>query len=283
MPGSRPGVEQRLVEGGVRRYGRWAARPAAVDPLEEFPRLSRRLRSLRLKEWVGFTLVHPDWYSSLIIQDAHYLSSSEIYAYDRARRVLHQQASASAGSIGLPAGLFGERVEYRRRGYRLSYDLATPGGGRHRLRFEIAGTAQAPSFEGELELDGREASPPLSVSSRLPGGRRTRTRSSTRPPAACRSGAGASSSTRGGTWRSSTSIGRCFPTGRTGSGGRSQPGTRAARRYGRTSAPPWSRVRRRSRASGRRTRASRSGTSPSRTGPTRSVGGASRPPTAAST
>ena len=67
-----------LVEGWARRYGRLEARPSNVNPLDEFSGLSWRLRGLRLKEWVGFTLMHPDWYSSLIIQDAHYLASSEI-------------------------------------------------------------------------------------------------------------------------------------------------------------------------------------------------------------
>lgn len=71
-----------LVEDGIRRYGRFPVRPANVNPLDERGRMPRAVRRLRLKEWLGFTLIHPDWFSSLIMQDANYLASSEIYGYD---------------------------------------------------------------------------------------------------------------------------------------------------------------------------------------------------------
>ena len=162
----------RLVTGGVRVYGRLAARPASVNPLDEFTRrYSRRLHRLRLKEWIGFTLLHPDWYSSLIIQDAQYLASSEIYAFDRRAGALHQHAANSrGGSLAMPVRLAGGHCSFQRRGYRLEYDFAA-GPGRHTLRFDIAATRSAPAFQGELELDAGHASAPLSVSSRLPGGR----------------------------------------------------------------------------------------------------------------
>jgi hypothetical protein len=160
-----------LVDGGVRRYGRLAARPAGVNPLDEFTGLARQLRRLRLKEWIGFTLIHPDWYSSLIIQDAQYLASSEIYAYDRRTGALHQHAaSKKGGSLAMPARLAGGHCLFQRRGYRLEYDFAA-GPGRHTVRFDIAATRTAPAFQGELELDAGHSSAPLSVSSRLPGGR----------------------------------------------------------------------------------------------------------------
>jgi hypothetical protein len=41
----------------------------------------------------------------------------------------------------------------------------------HVIRFDIASTAKAPGFQGELRLDADHASAPLSVSARLPGGR----------------------------------------------------------------------------------------------------------------
>src|SRR5215475_10264004 len=95
-----------LVEGGVRRYGRFAARPGCVNPLDAYQGVSRALRRLRLKEWIGFTLIHPDWYSSLIMQDANYLASSEIYAYDRRTATLSQHAAnAGGGSLHMPERL----------------------------------------------------------------------------------------------------------------------------------------------------------------------------------
>jgi hypothetical protein len=160
-----------LVEQGFRRYGRFPARPASVNPLDEFSGLSRTLRRLRLKEWVGFTLIHPDWYSSLIMQDANYLASSEIYAYDRRLGRLYQHsASAKGGSLALPADLLESRCAFKRRGYELEYDFSRSRG-RHSLHVTIAATDTAPAFQGELELDADGASPPLSVSSRIPAGR----------------------------------------------------------------------------------------------------------------
>jgi hypothetical protein len=160
-----------LVDGRVRQYGRLAARPANVNPLDEFTGLARALRRLRLKEWIGFTLVHPDWYSSFIMQDAQYLASSEIYAYDRRTGQLHQHAAnGRGGSLAMPARLAGSRCSFQRQGYRLEYDFAAAAG-RHTIRLDIAATPAAPALQGELELDDGHGSLPLSVSSRLPGGR----------------------------------------------------------------------------------------------------------------
>ncbi len=133
--------------------------------------MARALRRLRLKEWVGFTLVHPDWFPSLIMQDANYLASSEIYACQRARHALYQHtANARGGSLALPARLLGSNPVFAKPGYRLEYEFGGDGK-RHRLRLDIAATARAPAFSGELELHGDSASAPLSVSSRLPGGK----------------------------------------------------------------------------------------------------------------
>lgn len=171
-----------LVEDRVRHYGRFAARPSRVNPLDEFSGFPRTLRQLRLKEWIGFTLIHPDVYSSLIMQDAHYLASSEIYAYHRQRGSLYQHAAnARGGALALPANLSGH-CEFRRPGYRLEYDFAAepvqplqPAESaqprHHHVRFDIAATGKAPAFRGELTLDADHASAPLSVSSELNGGR----------------------------------------------------------------------------------------------------------------
>ncbi|MGV9354144.1 DUF2804 domain-containing protein [Streptomyces misionensis] len=161
---------RRLVEDGVRRWGRLPERPVVADPLAAYTGLTRRLKRLRLKEWVGFTLLHPDWYSSLIVQDAHYLAGSEIYAYDRAGGVLHQHAAnASGGSPTLPAELLDGVCRFERDGYRIAYAFHAPSA-RHRIEVDIAATPKAPAIRGELELDAGAATAPLSVSSRLPGG-----------------------------------------------------------------------------------------------------------------
>lgn len=160
-----------LVDGGTRRYGRFGARPANLNPLDEFSGLSRPLRRLRLKEWAGFTLVHPGWFSSLIMQDANYLASSEMYACERATGALYQHAAtAGGGSLRMPATLPGSKPVFRKSGYRLEYEFSADGAP-HRLRIDIAATAKAPAFRGELELHGDRASTPLSVSHKMPGGK----------------------------------------------------------------------------------------------------------------
>lgn len=164
-----PSVD-RLVEGGVRRYGRFATRPYDANPLDEFTGLKRRLKQLRLKEWVGWTLVHPEIYSSMILQDAHYLASSEIYVRDKATGELHEHArNARGGSLNIPQVLWGGRPALRAKGYDIHYELGETDG-THRVSVDIAATAEEPAFRAELELSGATASPALSVSSRLPGG-----------------------------------------------------------------------------------------------------------------
>lgn len=160
----------RLVVAGTRRYGRLPARPAVVDPLAEYRGLARARRRLRLKEWVGFTLLHPEIASSLILQDAHYLASSEIYVYDRTSGALHQHAAnAQGGSLNLPHNLMNNSCAIDRRGYRIAYDFSEETG-RHRITVDVTATGQAPAITADLTLDAAAASTPLSVSSRLPGG-----------------------------------------------------------------------------------------------------------------
>jgi hypothetical protein len=160
----------RLVDGGARLYGRFADRPAIVNPLDEFRGVERLLRRLRLKEWVGFTLTHPECFCSFVVQDANYLASAELFVFDRATRSLTQYARAArGGSLDLPEELFDGRVSFLRRGYAITYEFSRERG-RHVLRFDIDPTKSAPVLRGELVLDARNASPPLSVSARLPSG-----------------------------------------------------------------------------------------------------------------
>jgi Protein of unknown function (DUF2804) len=160
-----------LVSEGTRAFGRFRSRPTVVNPLDEFGELAQRLWRFRLKEWIGFTLVHPDLYSSLVVQDAQYLASSEIYAFDRHSDDLFEHAStARGGSIGLPVELLASASVYSRPGYEIAYEFGA-GGGVHHILINVAASQRAPAFQGELTLSGTGASPPLSVSSRLPGGR----------------------------------------------------------------------------------------------------------------
>jgi hypothetical protein len=160
-----------LVSAGSRAYGRFAARPDAVNPLDESSLVPRGLRRLRLKEWIGFTLVHPELYSSMIIQDANFLASSEIYAYEQSAGRLHQHAAnARGGSLGMPEALPGSHPVFAKPGYRLEYAFSADGK-RVTVHADIAASQKAPAIYADLTLHADRASAPLSVSSRIPGGK----------------------------------------------------------------------------------------------------------------
>ncbi|MBO0832540.1 MAG: DUF2804 family protein, partial [Actinobacteria bacterium] len=99
------------------------------------------------------------------------------YAYNcRAGTLSQHAANGRGGSLRLPASLDGSRCSFHRPGYRLDYEFNGQQrehgeDGQHHVRFDIAQTSTAPAFRGELELDASRGSWPLSVSSRLPGGR----------------------------------------------------------------------------------------------------------------
>lgn len=161
--------EEQLVVDGVRRHGRFETRPLDVDPLDESSWLPRGLRRFRLKEWVGFTLLHPELSSSMILQEAHYLASSEIYVRDQYGMVEHSR-NVRGGSLQLPHQLFPSSPSIDVKGYRISYDWADTPKGQHRIKVTVDATPEKAGISMDLELDGSFASAPLSVSSPLPGG-----------------------------------------------------------------------------------------------------------------
>ena len=166
-------VPAALVAADVTRlFGRFAARPTVVDPLAERSRVPRALRALRLKQWVGWTLVHPDWACSMILQDAGYLASAELYLAHRATGVARgYAANAPGGSLRLPLDLFAGRAEFSRGGFGLEYRFSRERG-EHRIAIDLAAHDDTPALVGELVLDARPgaASSDLAVSARLPGG-----------------------------------------------------------------------------------------------------------------
>ncbi|MDR1443147.1 MAG: DUF2804 domain-containing protein [Bifidobacteriaceae bacterium] len=157
-----------LVASGQRRFGRFTDTPLA-NPLDAYPPLARGWAGWRTKEWAGFTLTHPELFSSMILQDAKYLASSEIYVYDRASGDLAQHAAnALGGSLHMPTRLLDSAVALHARGYRIAYNFEP---GRIRLMVRIEPDGDTPGINANLTLDPAGASPPLVVSAHLPGGR----------------------------------------------------------------------------------------------------------------
>ena len=153
-----------LVSNGVRHWGRFSARPVSVNPLDEYLGVTRRLKKLRLKEWVGWTLMHPEMSSSMILQDANYLASSEIYVRDASTGRLTEHArNARGGSFHLPEVLNPSAPALHAKGYDIEYTLG-PVGGTHTIKVRVDATDDQLGISMDLSLDGTHASAPLSVS-----------------------------------------------------------------------------------------------------------------------
>jgi hypothetical protein len=156
-----------LVEHRSQHWGRFTSRPGLVDPLDAFAGPRRAWERFRLKEWVGFTLIHPDWGGSMIIQDAKYLATSEIYGFDRATGELYEHSAAGRGRAVLPARLFDDgRCSFEVNGYRVQYAF-DPDRRQHRIMIDIDESSAGPGFRGELQLDAGQACAPLAVSAQL--------------------------------------------------------------------------------------------------------------------
>lgn len=159
---------QRLVEDGVRRYGRFEERVRDTNPVDAHRGLSRLWREFRLKEWVGFALIHPEMSGAMIMQDVKYLASSELFVRDQATGVLvEKSARFRGGSLGLPDDLLhGGPCRVKTRRYLLEYhfdadaDTLT-------VRIDCAADRHGPAITGALTLYMAGAAPPLSLSAKL--------------------------------------------------------------------------------------------------------------------
>ncbi|MBO9577387.1 MAG: DUF2804 family protein [Microbacteriaceae bacterium] len=163
-----------LASRGRREWGRFADRPRVARPADEFAGPRRAFQDWRTKEWAGFTLMHPEVYGSMIVQQAKYLASSELYLCDAETPDAPQEhsGSTSPGRLRLPADLLhGGEVRFAdpERGYRLEYGF-DEAAGHHTVFFEIAESERAAAVSGELVLRTAGASGQLAVSTPLARG-----------------------------------------------------------------------------------------------------------------
>ncbi len=156
-----------LVEDRQRHFGRFARTPRAI-PWAALSGPSRAYEWFRTKEWVGFTLMHPEMSCSMIMQDAKYLATSDLYIDDWATGTLIQRSgNRLGGSLRLPADLLHSACAFDAKGYRLGYAF---GADEVIVAVDLKPSAESPAIQGRLSLDVAHASPPLVVSARLPGG-----------------------------------------------------------------------------------------------------------------
>ncbi|MDR1427429.1 MAG: DUF2804 domain-containing protein [Bifidobacteriaceae bacterium] len=157
-----------VVENGQRHWGRFLRTPNCANPTQAFSGAKGAFESFRTKEWAGFTITHREFFSSMIIQDAKYLLSSEWYLYDIEHKTLAQHAAnRPPGAVKLPSDLLHSRVDFAAKGYRIGYELDDR---QIALSLDLADTTTGPRVSGEILLDVAGAGPPLVVSTRLPKG-----------------------------------------------------------------------------------------------------------------
>lgn len=159
---------QRLVQDGVRHYGRFDGRVRDVNPVDAHHGVARLWREFRLKEWIGFGLVHPEMSGAMIMQDVKYLASSELFVRDQATGVLVEKSARFRGaSLGLPDDLLhGGHCRVKTRRYLLDYAFDAPAG-TITIRMDCAADRRGPAIAGALTLYLDGAAPPLSLSARL--------------------------------------------------------------------------------------------------------------------
>ncbi|MDR1236882.1 MAG: DUF2804 domain-containing protein [Propionibacteriaceae bacterium] len=157
-----------VVDNGQRHWGRFLRTPSNANPAAAFPGLKGAFESFRTKEWVGFTITHREFFSSMIVQDAKYLLSSEWYLSDIASQSLAQHAAnLLAGSVRLPADILHSQVNFAAKGYHIHYGFSEQ---QVVITIDLAQTKTAPAVHGKILLDAAKAAPPLVVSTRLPKG-----------------------------------------------------------------------------------------------------------------
>jgi len=154
----------RIVENAKRHWGRFVKTPI-VNYLDEFKDIRRVFENFRTKEWAGFAIIHPDFYSAMILQDAKYVKSSEIHVYDLATRKLNNHSRTGGGpGFRLTDDLLHSSIHFKTKGYYIGYTFTDAA---VKIDIDIVATAAAKSFKGELILDATRQSNPLVVSTQL--------------------------------------------------------------------------------------------------------------------
>lgn len=139
----------RIAEGFFRLPVRRVDMLSATKPAVPLGRLGRRLR---LKEWVGFGICHPDLYGGILVQHAGFAASGAVYLYDR-RHKRHYEWSVFdlPTRAHMPESLWHDETRCGRgdRRMRFEHDLDH---GRHRIDVAIKAGRGMPAVRVDLEL-----------------------------------------------------------------------------------------------------------------------------------
>jgi hypothetical protein len=145
--------DRAVVEGQV-QFGRFATPFRDLNLLDArcgIPRLCG-LRQLRLKEWVHFALIHPDWYVSIAVVDAGFMATSWLHLFDRKNRKAFEHArKLPPWKFHAPTNVWNHSAEFETRGYRVFVHNHVENQV-HMLQIEVGAERSLPSVSGTVML-----------------------------------------------------------------------------------------------------------------------------------
>ncbi|HPO15445.1 MAG TPA: DUF2804 domain-containing protein [Candidatus Hydrogenedentes bacterium] len=159
-----------IVEGGRLCTGAFRV-PFRRMNFMDAPGLGGPLRRIRLKEWIGFGISHPEWHITTFLLDAKITASALFQAFHRGTNdsVKHVQARIG-GTWRLPETMWNGRCEFTKSGFRIACHHHLEAGAHH-ITVEAAATRNMPAVEADITLtEDMSRVPPLVVS--LPVGER---------------------------------------------------------------------------------------------------------------
>lgn len=145
--------EKAVVDGEV-RFGRF------MRPFRELNLLDAKcgipqfagVRRFRLKEWVHFALIHPDWYLSVVMVDVGFLVNSWLHIFDRrSQKACEHVRMLPPWGFRAPPNVWNDSAEVNSRGYRVFMHNHVEQQ-MHRLDIEVRAEGSLPSVAGTVLL-----------------------------------------------------------------------------------------------------------------------------------
>ncbi len=151
MGGLMEAPDRAVVDGQV-QFGRFNKPFRELNLLDArcgIPRLFG-LRRLRLKEWVHFALIHPDWYLSMAVVDAGFMATSWLHVFDRQKsKAFEHVRKLPPWKFHAPANVLDHSAEFETRGYRVFVHNHVENH-MHLLQIEVSAQRSLPSVSGTV-------------------------------------------------------------------------------------------------------------------------------------
>ena len=145
--------DRAVVDGQV-QFGRFARPFRELNLLDAQCGITQLcgLRQLRLKEWVHFGLIHPDWYVSMAVVDAGFLITSWLHLFDRQnRKAFEHVRKLPPWRFRAPANVRNHSAELKTHGYHVFVHNHVENQA-HQLQIEVRAERSLPSVSGTVLL-----------------------------------------------------------------------------------------------------------------------------------